>query len=481
SMELGLERASALFGLLSYTRPTIHVAGTNGKGSVTTLIEHVLIASGLSIGKFTSPHFIDVHDCISINGVPLSPTIYAKHQDRVKRFSDDHQIGATNFELLTACALSAFEDAAVQVVVLEVGMGGRLDATNALPDERMLISAIASISLDHQTFLGSSISEIAHEKAGIIRQGGIVVLGDQTPMSEEDVLRSVAASATERDARLVRSRPLVVRPWLDEFDGTKLPWDIENIDEQPSLHHPIMISSFNDDGTGKTLPGRLRLAGEHQLSNAGLAYTVLATLRASKPSLFGHLTDQHVVDGFSNARWPGRLSWITVSLPLSRFREYPVDCEAVSPSQRLSLLVDGAHNAGSAQALSAYLSTLPMFNEPPRTFILALSFSPPKRPVDVLGELLRPRDRVALVQFGPVEGMPWVSNVPHDEMKRVARNLIGPSGEIWEAPDADVSAMEQSRVLHDALQWARSKGSFGILAGSLYLVSDLYRLLRTCE
>lgn len=205
SISLGLNRISALLSHVSYTRPTIHVGGTNGKGSVGTFIETVLLVGGMKVGKFTSPHLAYVRDCIVVNGASLSEELYVRFAQHVKSLSDEHAIGASSFELLTAAALMAFEDACVDVVVLEVGMGGRLDSTNALPDERILISVITAIDLDHQAFLGSTIREIAQEKAGIIRFEGTIILGDQAPENEGIVLRSIKSVVQDKHAKLLRA------------------------------------------------------------------------------------------------------------------------------------------------------------------------------------------------------------------------------------------------------------------------------------
>jgi len=209
SISLGLERVTKLLSYIPYTRPTIHVGGTNGKGSASTLIESTLRESGRRTGKFTSPHLVYVRDSISIDGDSLSAEGYERISQRVQKLSDEHSIGASPFELLTATALYAFEEARVDVVVLEVGMGGRLDATNALRDELILISVITAVDLDHQAFLGSTVRGIALEKAGIIRHNCLIVLGDQRPENERDVLSSVESVAVQKCATLIRATPMI--------------------------------------------------------------------------------------------------------------------------------------------------------------------------------------------------------------------------------------------------------------------------------
>ena len=458
SIQLGLDRMKALLEHINYSRPTIHIVGTNGKGSVSTLIERVLLSSGLSVGKFTSPHLVHVYDCISVNGEALSSLTYQRWSTRVESLSMEHQIQASPFELLTATALSIFEEMKLDAVIMEAGMGGRLDATNAVPDETMLITTITAIDLDHQAFLGDTISAIAREKAGAIRDGGLVVLGDQSPDNESDVLDAVSEIAFQKKATLVRSKPvlrIIEAPDSSHTDGDS--------SESVAPFQTISFPSLLGNSQGGVLT-RLSLLGEHQLSNAGVAYQVLRTLRESRPTRFDVVNDGSILSGFAAARWLGRLSWTTETLP-----NFLSDEDGPS----LKILVDGAHNAASSRTLASYLRSVGQGGCPrdPRTFIIALSHSPPKTPSDVLKELLKPGDRVALVPFRePVEGMPWVRNVQREELKSCITGLIGSSSEIWEPQvHADYSPLLQ------ALHWARYLGDIAIVAGSLYLMGDFYR------
>ena len=150
-----------------YTRPTIHIAGTNGKGSVSALLTSILGA--LRIGRFNSPHLIHIHGSISINDTPVSLGRYTTARHQV----EDADTTYSSFELLTLTALRIFENAAVDIVILEVGMGGLLDATNVISSSTVLCSALTAVDLDHQAFLGT----MARHKAGIARPGRPSVLG----------------------------------------------------------------------------------------------------------------------------------------------------------------------------------------------------------------------------------------------------------------------------------------------------------------
>ncbi|KAF8317900.1 Mur ligase [Clavulina sp. PMI_390] len=502
AINLGLERMIALLEHVPYSRPTIHVAGTNGKGSVSTFIESVLLKSGMKVGKFTSPHLVYVWDCITINGSSISQEEYEHTSAKIERLSDENSIGASSFELLTACAIDSFERAAVDVVVLEVGMGGRLDATNALPDSVMLISAITAIDIDHQAFLGSTISEIAREKAGIIRRNGRVVLGDQALANESDVYEAVKAVADGQNAVIIRAVTEIPGKHFTCFCCPQASSCNNGPDSQ------ILLLPSVDPSQPALLSIRLGLYGAHQRSNARIAYSVLVQLFASRPQLFGHLTNDHVVKGLESARWPGRLSWHTINLG----NESSSSELESSTTPKLHLLVDGAHNAASATTLAEYLRTLPShspnpadlspppsssippidFSRPPCTFILALSHSPPKTPESVLEPLLQEGDRVALVKFTePVAGMPWVKNVPISELLPIVHRLVGSRGIVqsFETQSVDSKVVgsasnskeDASGSLQRALVWAhevsRSEPTQGtvVLAGSLYLVGDLYR------
>ncbi|KAF8327225.1 Mur ligase [Cantharellus anzutake] len=460
SIDLGLDRIKALLEHIPYARPTIHVVGTNGKGSVSSLIEHALLSGGLSVGKFTSPHLVHAYDCISINGQSVSPVTYERLSSHLKSLSVDHEIDASPFEFLTATALSAFEEEKLDVVILEAGMGGRLDATNALPDEVMLITVITAIDFDHQAFLGDTISSIAREKAGVIREHGSVVLGDQSPESVAEVLQAVVEVASQQSAKIIKSKPatrITEGPGNSPSDGDA--W------EPPAPFQSISLPSLNGD---KEIRIQLPLLGEHQLGNAGVAYEALKALRERRPALFRAVSDDSISNGFGSVRWLGRLSWTTIPLPA-----FPPSEDKDGPPS-LRVLVDGAHNEASSQALSSYLESVGLGGgrgHTPRTFIVAFSHSPPKTPEDILKKLLKSGDRVALIPFKqPVEGMPWVRNAWRDDVRRSVTKRIGSSGEIWE-PQRHVADSPFLQALH----WARRRGETAIIAGSLYLAGDFYR------
>ena len=178
-IQLGLERISAileLFGNPQDTLKCIQVAGTNGKGSVCSIISTVLVEAGIKVGLYTSPHIFDYTERIKISGVEISRSDFAKYVEFVCNVADENKIHLTEFEILTAVMFKYFADEQVEVVVLETGLGGRFDATNVVKSN--LCSIITHIDFDHTERLGNSLSKIAYEKAGIIKENSTVITAE---------------------------------------------------------------------------------------------------------------------------------------------------------------------------------------------------------------------------------------------------------------------------------------------------------------
>ncbi|KAI1439155.1 folylpolyglutamate synthase-like protein [Xylaria sp. CBS 124048] len=191
-IELGLARIAALLKNTPQSWKAIHVAGTNGKGSICAYLNAMLRASQVSCGRFTSPHLVDRWDCITINDSTVSEAKFRHFEDVVKKRSEEQHLNASEFELLTATAFEIFEAEKIEVGIVEVGLGGRLDATNAL--KYKAVTVIAKIGLDHQAFLGNTLEEIAREKAGIIKSKVPCVVDASNVPSVLDTIRSQAES-----------------------------------------------------------------------------------------------------------------------------------------------------------------------------------------------------------------------------------------------------------------------------------------------
>ena len=531
SIDLSLDRLRIIINHLPpYTRPTCHIAGTNGKGSVSALVSTILQSSSLKIGRYNSPHLASIYDCITINNIPVSPALYeAVHLEVTEK---DHEKGTklSSFEILTLTALQIFEKELVDVAVVEVGMGGRLDATNIIPDETILVSALTAVDLDHQFFLGDTVGKIAFEKAGIARKGRPFVLGFQNPAHAEEVKGSVKKVVDEVGAVLVPAITVLKRDWDTTVDGPTLePFSLLSSSQTFGSPPPHPIQ-FSLPCFPFPLQALLPLYGTHQLDNLGTALAVINAI-LTDPSCQGKLigdstttvgslkdiiTPESIARGIKDTKWPGRLSFHTVHLP-------PLPNEAPPPS--FLLLADGAHNPASAQTLGNYITHLlyqtfastkdsPVYKNVPKpininlniTYILSLSHSPPKTPLQTLSPLfplsiplatdkefgdmaISTTISVGLLRFTLPEGMPWIKCVPPTEVEAIVKEL-SPDAEIWVVPDVVENGPEGKGegVLEKVLRWAARKRTENekegveqtnlvVLAGSLYLVADLYRLL----
>jgi dihydrofolate synthase / folylpolyglutamate synthase len=299
--KLGLERISALLEALGRPQQAdriVHVAGTNGKGSTCAMIESGLQAAGYRTGLFTSPHLVEPTERIRVNGCPVSAASFASAFERVHACAEDLlrqeriDLHPTYFESVTAMALLLFRESGVEWAVLEVGLGGRLDATNAVLPE---LCVIAPVDYDHEAFLGKSLESIAAEKAGILKRGVPAVFARQRP----EALGVLMARAAEISAPVVR--------------------DIHAQISGITVHR--LGSEFEWAGAQVTCP----LAGEHQVENAITAVAALERLG---------VPPEAIRRGIAQTRWPGRLE---------RIAENP------------EIVLDGAHNPAGARALAAYL------------------------------------------------------------------------------------------------------------------------------
>ncbi|KAG8963793.1 folylpolyglutamate synthase [Tulasnella sp. 419] len=445
TIDLSLARIRSLLSHLpQYTRPTIHVAGTNGKGSVTTMVDSILRESGFTTGRFNSPHLVHVHDSIKINGTSISKQVYEAASKTVGNVDLDKNIGATSFELLTATALYSFQKESVDVAVVEVGMGGRLDATNSIPDEAIVAFGVTSIAMDHQAFLGNSLDLIAREKAAISRRGKPCVIAEQSDLKVKDAINAVIEEHGSKAFWTTRAQE---RPWSIKSDGPFTPFSLRPF--RPPPPRPISVATR----TG-SIDALLPLHGDHQLLNVSVAVGLIDAIREYQP--FHRITDLNIMNGIRDCHWPGRLEWINST-------DFPTLGRNISD---LAILVDGAHNAACSSALTEYLDSLQISG--PRTFIISLSHSPPKTPLSTLQPLLKEGDIVTVVPFSEVDGMPWVKPVAQAELEATVSGLVGRSGRV-----------HLSESLRDALKWARTNTQNGlvVMAGSLYLIADLYRLL----
>ncbi|KAJ5320380.1 hypothetical protein PENANT_c010G05001 [Penicillium antarcticum] len=412
-IELGLSRVASLLQQTPLTWKAIHIAGTNGKGSISAYLSHLLSTGDVRCGRFTSPHLIDRWDCITIGEKVVQESLFRQIEDQVKQRDQILGIGASEFELLTATAFEIFNHERVEVGVVEVGMGGRLDATNVLTD--VLVSVITKIGMDHQAFLGSTIEEIAREKAGILKSGVPCVV-DNT--NTREVLETVKGRIQELSIESSFVSPAQVAEQLPPLANL-----FKKLDLEPHQQENMCCAV-----------SALRLA--------------LSQLQPEKDvfSLLPYLAD---------VSWPGRLQNIKLQPLVDRAEP---------------ILLDGAHNAQSAEVLGKYVDRKMRSNGKSVTWVVAASSG--KDLAGVFGSIIRPGDRVATAEFGPVDGMPWVTSTNAQELASSIQAIqnIG-----------QVQSFEGD--LFPALKWASQKaqGESLVIAGSLYLVSDVLRLLREAQ
>jgi dihydrofolate synthase / folylpolyglutamate synthase len=347
--------------------PGVLVAGTNGKGSTAATLASILQASGLRTGLYTSPHLVRINERIRISGAAISDDDFALLHDVVDRSAErlveegELPWHPSFFEMLTAIAFEYFAQNKVEIAVLEVGMGGRLDATNVIEPR---VSVITDISLDHQNFLGNTVTEIAREKAGIIRPGGVVVTLPQQPQANDVIGNTIL----ELGAQGVSAVPYVppVSPGSEEYlmhtdqsaaerrknaahgasRGSEPQGDQAPAGRQKDRDtEACLISRYPLQVMGKQILVETPLVGRHQLRNIALA---IATAEVLSHQGFP-ITPETIERGIRETRWPGR------------FQVMPA--EGGAPEY----VFDVAHNPAGAWALRSALSAC--YEDRPLTFV----------------------------------------------------------------------------------------------------------------
>jgi len=313
-IKLGLDSMNAFMESLDNPHlrfPCIHIGGTNGKGSVGATLHSILTEAGYRVGFYTSPHLSSVRERFRIGLDFISKDAFAGHAERIIAILDSRQI--TYFEFTTALAMLWFAEEKVDLAIIEVGLGGRLDATNIVTP---LVSVITNVTMDHEQYLGTTIGQIAFEKAGIIKPGVPVVTGvsGDVPLGViEDTAERLASPlyVAGRDFSGVRS------------DETRQIWSYRGV----------------DSATLPDLP--LGMKGAYQVDNAALVLAALEVVRVDFP-----VSPKQLAKGLSAVRWPGRLEefWRDADGRIG-FRPFPAGPPAYH------FLLDGAHNPDGARTL----------------------------------------------------------------------------------------------------------------------------------
>jgi dihydrofolate synthase / folylpolyglutamate synthase len=426
-IDLSLGRVERLLAKLGHPEkklpPVVHIAGTNGKGSITAYLRAFTEAAGKRAHVYTSPHLVRFHERIALAGDDDGKA-HAIDEDflvdvltRVHEVNDGDNI--TQFEITTAAAFLAFSERPADVLLLEVGLGGRLDATNVIPDPALTV--ITPISMDHAEKLGPTLGKIAFEKAGILKRGVPGIVSQQS----DEVLTVLEARAR------VLGAPLTV--WGRDYDAY----------EQTGR----LIVQPNDRLLDLPLPA---LIGRHQIINAGTAVVAALALGEKVPSL---AVDERAIEtGLRTVEWPARMQRLT-SGPLPEIL-----------GDETELWLDGGHNPAAGDMLADTLATLD--ERSPKPVYLVVGMMGQK---DALGFLAPFRGLVRAIYTVPIPG---AHEAPHSEenLAEVARG-------------AGMQAIDRKNVI-DALQTIAqlSKGPKRVLiCGSLYLAGHVLSLQQDLE
>jgi len=420
----------AALGNPQRTFPSVLIAGTNGKGSTASTLASILQASGLRTGLYTSPHLTRPNERIRIDGVEISDEDFARDFFRVRsaaqKLMEDDKLAQlpSYFETLTAMAFLHFAEPAIEIAVLEVGMGGRLDATNIVDP---LLSIITDISLDHMEWLGSTIAEITREKAGILRKGGMLITLPQHPEANQ-VLGEIAASLSVLGVSAVSYMPVVEREGRDSQPGDQLPTN----------------SSYPIEVLGQQIEIVSPLQGAHQHRNVALAIAAAVELAISHGF---PVTAKSISEGIRNTRWPARLERL-------RLKD--------SEDQKVTeWILDVAHNPAGAWALRAGLRDL-LAGQQLGTLVFSCLRD---KPVLEIAHILFPLfDQVI---FAPIHS---ARATPMRDLLAAATSTGTPA----------FAASSVSQAIELANEHAKAHPAIPVIAsGSVYLVGDLRARLMT--
>lgn len=310
-IDLSLGRMQALLAKLGNPErklpPVIHVAGTNGKGSTVSYLRHIMQAAGLKVHTYTSPHLVKFHERIRVAGELISEADLTALLEECEQVNAQEPI--TFFEITTAAAFLAYSRTPADYLILEVGLGGRLDATNVIGDPAVAI--ITTIDYDHQQYLGDTLSLIAHEKAGILKRGCPAVIGVQPDEARAEI---------ERVGERLRAE-----------------LHIAGQDWQSYEQHGRLV--FQDEAGLLDLP-LPQLKGRHQIDNAGNAIAAIRVLNDAR------ISDAHIAEGLKSTTWPARMQRLGQGA-----------LSALVPAES-ELWLDGGHNPSAGRVLSQAFSEL---------------------------------------------------------------------------------------------------------------------------
>ncbi|XP_014557016.1 hypothetical protein COCVIDRAFT_98438 [Bipolaris victoriae FI3] len=429
----GLGRISQLLRNAEFPWKSIHVAGTNGKGSICHYASHLIKRKKIKVGKFTSPHLVDRWDCITINNQPVNELLFRKVESHYQDLSQRDGIPASPFEILTATAFHIFNEEKIEIGVIEVGMGGREDATNILNNQA--ISVISKIDRDHQNFLGDTLEEIALHKAGILRSNVPYIINPRNEKNVQDVIDDYA--------KTIQAGPRFTHEPLD------LQKRLFNKHDWNTFLHPLLPVQRDNAVLAA-------IAARQAIESIGLE---IRPFDIGRFLLKSRMSVNH-----------GRMELISVPLIFGDHKD----------SQGPKILVDGAHNPNAAKLLKDYVRLVhskgkipgdgfPGKNGWPVTWVLAMTEG--KDAHEYLRILLQPGDTVVTTTFGPVDGMPSVKPMDPNQLLEIAKSV---------QPGVTGMAMPKQGALRAlcAAKFISKRGRPVVLTGSLYLVGDFHREFR---
>ena len=403
---------------------SVLIAGTNGKGSTAATLSSILRVAGYKTALYSSPHLVQLNERIRVNGEAISDVEFGAIHERVEHTAQELlQTGKlpwhpSFFEMLTVMSFEYFASVGVEIAVLEVGMGGRLDATNVVEP---LISVIADIALDHQKYLGNTIADIAGEKAGIIRANGVVVTLPQHPQANDVIGHAIL----EKNARGVSATQYVppVSPGAAAYLADR------SVPERGRNRYPLAVM-------GEEIAVDSPLAGRHQLRNVALA---IAT--AEELEQFGFkVTAKQIEQGIRETHWPGRFQVVPTS----------------AATLQREIVLDVAHNPAGAWSLRSALSE----NFPDRELTIVFAAMRDK-PLQELAEILFPL-------------------AEHVVVTQVANPRAATADELMQASSRTGAAIYAEETVAAALARARELSKSNgviVVTGSMFLVGEAMTLM----
>lgn len=472
-MKLGLERTAFL---VDNIRPLafkcIHIAGTNGKGSVAHYLSHLLQREGLGpVGRFTSPHLIDPYDCICVDGIPPEDKLFREERARVEAWAKQCRETVTAFEVLTAVAFSVFKRLGVRYAVIECGMGGLRDATNVLSAGEVCATVITAMSIDHEHLLGvTGVEGLTREKCGIFK-AGVPVVVDRT--NSDMVKQIVSECGTAAGALCVHESIGTSHRCHDHTDG--LPgMTSANGHQSPGKEEDEYPSSVFTSSDRASLLANLR---GYQRYNFAVAVKASEVATGSSPSL----TSMQYASAMG---WSGRLQIVTT---------------VTRNGGKTPLLLDGAHNVAGARAFRAFVDSIYRVDPHHSStcgFQWVIAVSESKDVEGIMKSLIREGDSVIACEFGLVEGMAWVKPAKAQLNHALAVRLGARECRVVSSVSLLMRMIHEGFLHEGEVSTGNPKGKCSIgrdlraplehdiierpilVSGSLYLIADVLRVLR---